>query len=154
MARSLRSKRRKQNKRELRKRYKPRYDAQLKAIVATFQEKEQNDEEVMDDAADQPDFVGYQVKTLKSPVNNSKADNTLAPSNNKMEDNDDDDVESIEADKDSKDPEVKIPRVDIKKVAQFMSQRKYRTYQAKVKRVKKRIANQKPGEKKKRIVKW
>merc|ERR1711931_366320 len=45
----------------------------------------------------------------------------------------------------------KMPRVDIKKLTKFMSQRKLRTYQAKQKAEKK---SKKMGQKKKKSFKW
>lgn len=143
MARSLKSKRRKQNKRELRKRYKPRYDAQLKAIVENFKEETH---EVTENSNDE-EIIGYKVKTLKPP-NIEFPVTKVEDTENQM-----DDIETVETEN-AETKKAKIPRVDIKKVARFMSQRKYRTYNAKVKRDKKRITHQKPGQKKKRIIKW
>lgn len=145
MARSLKSKRRKQNKRELRKRYKPRYDAHLKAIVANFQEQT---DEVMDDS-NAVDVVGYKVETVEKPVKYPVAPDLT-------EEKEENIVENMESEdeKSDSDSKIKIPKVDIKKVVKFMSQRKLRTYKSKMKRTKKRIANLKPCQKKKRIAKW
>ena len=104
MARSLRSKRRKRNKQVLRERYKPKYDAQLQAIVANMQKET---EELMETA-------GH--LNLEKDIQITDPD--------KMDDEDVDETGSPKTDS-----KIKLPKVEMAKVAKFMSQRKKRKYQ-------------------------
>lgn len=105
MARSLRSKRRKKNKQVLRERYKPKYDAQLQAIVANMQKET---DELMETAGDLDFDKEIQI------TDPDKMD----------DDNVDDEAESSS----KTDKKIKLPKVEMAKVAQFMSQRKKRRY--------------------------
>ena len=107
MARSLRSKRRKSNKQVLRERYKPKYDAQLQAIVANMQKET---EELME-AAGNLDF-----------------DKEIQITDPDKMDDDDDNVDGEGESSSKTDNKIKLPKVEMAKVAQFMSQRKKRRY--------------------------
>ena len=141
MAKSLRSKRRRKNKQVLRQKYKPKYEAQLKSIVANFQGQTdklleacgnmdiENNVEVVDP-----------TKETKVIENNTIDESTI-----------DDNMEDAPKVAEQK---HKIPRVDIKKLTKFMSQRKLRQYQGKLKRDQKASAKLKPGQKKKKSTRW
>merc|ERR1712150_428710 len=116
MARSLRSSRRKKNKQALRARYKPIYDKRLEAIVKTMQE---NTDELMDSAGTID--LENQVQVI-NPDEDSTMETTGIDGNPTVE---------KESDKTTEE-KIKIPRVDIKKLTKFMSQRKLRKYNAKL----------------------
>ena len=123
----MRSKRRRKNKQVMRAKLKPKYDAHLAAIVKTFQEET---DEKMETASD-IDLSNVKVVDPDKIVDDMDTDNK-----NKTE----------------LEEKVKIPRVHIKKLAKFMSQKKYRTYQAKEKAKKKKTS--KVGQKKQKQFKW
>ena len=135
MARSLRSKRRKHNKQILRARYKPIYDKRLEDIVKNMQKET---EEALQTAGD---------IDLENNVH------IIDPEENKMDTGDNENKSVINDDANVKveKGKIKIPRVDIKKLTKFMSQRKLRSYQAKLKAKKKAT---KMGQKKKKVFKW
>ena len=107
MARSLRSKRRKRNKQVLRERYKPKYDAQLQAIVANMQKET---EELMETAG------------------NLDFDKEIQITDPDKMDDDDNNVDGEGESSSKTDNKIKLPKVEMAKVAQFMSQRKKRRY--------------------------
>ena len=109
MARSLRSKRRKKNKQVLRERYKPKYDAQLQAIVANMQ-KETN--ELLQSTSGMD---------LESEIQ------TIDPDQMEGENMEEETTEETETSNTA--DKIKLPKVDMAKVAKFMSQRKRRKYQ-------------------------
>eukprot|EP00111_Clytia_hemisphaerica_P010739 TCONS_00031372-protein len=109
MARSLRSSRRKKNKQVLRERYKPKYDAQLQAIVANMQKE--TDELLQTSSG----------MDLESEIQ------TIDPDQIEGE-NMEDETEAETQTTSSKD-KIKLPKVDMAKVGKFMSQRKRRKYQ-------------------------
>uniref|UniRef100_A0A7M5VAJ1 Uncharacterized protein n=1 Tax=Clytia hemisphaerica TaxID=252671 RepID=A0A7M5VAJ1_9CNID len=109
MARSLRSSRRKKNKQVLRERYKPKYDAQLQAIVANMQKE--TDELLQTSSG----------MDLESEIQ------TIDP--DQMEGENMEDETETETQTTSSKDKIKLPKVDMAKVGKFMSQRKRRKYQ-------------------------
>merc|ERR1712142_641126 len=138
MARSLRSSRRKKNKQALRARYKPIYDKRLQEIVKNMQ-KETN--ELMETAGDVDLENSVQVMDPSGETAMVTNDENM----NTSVDNQQVDATAEEVKKN------KMPRVDIKKLTKFMSQRKLRTFKAKQKSEKKAA---KMGQKKKKTLKW
>merc|ERR1712189_53921 len=138
MARSLRSSRRKKNKQALRARYKPIYDKRLQEIVKNMQ---QETNELMETAGDID--LENNVQVLEPSDDSSMITND--ENINASGDNEQNEVEVAEEKK------KKMPRMDIKKLTKFMSQRKLRTFKAKQKADKKAA---KMGQKKKRTFKW
>merc|ERR1711962_30451 len=138
MARSLRSSRRKKNKQALRARYKPIYDKRLQEIVKNMQ---QETNELMETAGDIDLENNVQVLELSDDSSMITNDENI----NACGDNEQNEVEVAEEKK------KKMPRVDIKKLTKFMSQRKLRTFKAKQKADKKAA---KMGQKKKKTFKW
>merc|ERR1711970_1263495 len=134
MARSLRSSRRKKNKQALRARYKPIYDKRLQEIVKNMQ---QETDELMETAGDVDLENAVQVIDPGSESSVITSDENM----NTSVDNEQDEAQIAEVKKN------KMPRVDIKKLTKFMSQRKLRTYKAKQKAEKK---SAKMGQKKKK----
>merc|ERR1711936_77860 len=145
MARSLRSSRRKKNKQALRARYKPIYDKRLQEIVKNMQEQT---DELMETAGN-VDLEGN--VQLVDPA----ADSAMITNDENTDTTNDENATTCDtAEGDVNETEVKknkMPRVDIKKLTKFMSQRKLRTYQAKQKAEKK---SKKMGQKKKKSFKW
>lgn len=110
----------------MRERLKPKYDAQMASIVKIMQAET---DELMETAGD-----------LSGEVEIRDPDQM-------------DEEKEVEMDNSSKQEpkKIKIPHVDVNKIAKFMSQRKYRTFKAKEKIKKKRL---KSGQKKKKEFKW
>jgi len=107
MARSLRSKRRQKNKRVLKERYKPKFDAQLQSIVANMQKETQE----MLDAAGEID-----MDTNVEIVDPDKK-------------KDDSSMDVVDQEATTENKKIKLPKVDATKVAKFLSQRKRRKLQ-------------------------
>ena len=138
MARSLRSSRRKKNKQALRARYKPIYDKRLQEIVKNMQ---QETDELMEVAGDVD--LENAVQVIDPGGESSMINEDInTPVDNEQEQGE---AQIVEGKKN------KMPRVDIKKLTKFMSQRKLRTYKAKQKAEKK---SAKMGQKKKKSFKW
>merc|ERR1712183_1046145 len=130
MARSLRSSRRKKNKQALRARYKPIYDKRLQEIVKNMQkETKENSVQVVDSSGETAMVTNDE--NMDTSVDNEQVDAHAQ------------DTEEVKKNK--------MPRVDIKKLTKFMSQRKLRTFKAKQKSEKKAA---KMGQKKKKTIKW
>ena len=111
MARSLRSKRRQKNKRVLKERYKPKFDAQLQSIVANMQKETQE----MLDAAGDIDMEGH-VEIIEADKNKE------------------DTMDIADQDSTTEKKKIKLPKVDATKVAKFLSQRKRRKLQRDLKK--------------------
>merc|ERR1711885_2170 len=145
MARSLRSSRRKKNKQALRARYKPIYDKRLQEIVKNMQEQT---DDLMETAGDID--LEHNVQLVDPGAESTMVindDNTIvdeAPSTAEV-------CGDKEGETTSEATKNKMPRVDIKKLTKFMSQRKLRKYHAKEK-AKKKAA--KMGQKKKKTFTW
>ena len=125
MARSLKSKRRKQNNRALKERYQPKYDAQLKSIVANFQ---QNTEELMETGGEVD--MDTQVQIVKPGENRVQTANELTNKSNT----------EIEKSK------IRLPKVDIQKIVKFMSQRKFRQFKSRERKAKRRSVRKQQGQ--------
>merc|ERR1711881_719987 len=145
MARSLRSSRRKKNKQALRARYKPIYDKRLQEIVKNMQ---QQTDELMETAGDIDLENNVQ---LVDPTAETTTTTTMAI-NEESTTITTEEATGGEEDTTTTEPKKnKMPRVDIKKLTKFMSQRKLRKYHAKEK-AKKKAA--KMGQKKKKTFTW
>merc|ERR1711928_253023 len=112
------------NKQALRARYKPIYDKRLQEIVKNMQ---QETNELMETAGDID--LENNVQVLEPSDDSSMITND--ENINASGDNEQNEVEVAEEKK------KKMPRVDIKKLTKFMSQRKLRTFKAKQKADKK-----------------